>query len=252
LWFHTDPTIRDPTWISRCRCISDVANAAKPEMAGKSKRARSPLPGRAQMIVSGSNLFGRPERPVSACLARCPASREGRLTEPVAGTRLGRRELALLPLRRPYSCLASGPDTRVGRLIHSAGLEPVRHGHFATGYPFLDLPNVIGSPHNSAGTGHGVTNTPARCAESPPRHPWRDAAELYRARRADALIDMGERLRITGLIFNLQRRRILANDCSRREAPSPDNRLAVEAQIRSLLSDPLRRGMQPSLTLYWL
>ena len=89
--------IRDPTWISRCRCISDVANAAKPEMAGKSKRARSPLPGRAQMIISGSNLFGRSERPFSACLARCPASREGRLTEPVTGTRLGRRELVLLP-----------------------------------------------------------------------------------------------------------------------------------------------------------
>jgi len=31
-----------------------------------------------------------------------------------------------------------------------------------------------------------------------------------------------------------------------------DNRLAVEAQIRSLRSNPLRLEMQPSLTLYWL
>jgi hypothetical protein len=44
----------------------------------------------------------------------------------------------------------------------------------------------------------------------PARHPWRDAAEPYRARRADALIDISKRLQMTGLIFNFLWLRILA------------------------------------------
>ena len=63
-----------------------------------------------------------------------------------------------------YAHLVANPDFTA--CLEAWWIEPVRHGRFETKHPFLDLPNVIASPHNSAMTEDALVTAAGRGAEN--------------------------------------------------------------------------------------
>ena len=63
-----------------------------------------------------------------------------------------------------YTHVKSHPTFLVG--IDAWWTEPFLHGTFRMEYPFLDLPNVLGSPHNSAVVPHVLVDAARQAAEN--------------------------------------------------------------------------------------
>ena len=94
-------------------------------------------------------------------------ARELRLMKPAA-TLVNVARAAIVDERALYEHLRGNPEFCAG--IDTWWHEPRAGSPFHTDYPFLSLPNVIGSPHNS-GTVAGVLPTAARrAAENVRRH----------------------------------------------------------------------------------
>ncbi|MBV8954908.1 MAG: hypothetical protein JO153_01515 [Solirubrobacterales bacterium] len=105
--------------------------------------------------------------PLTADTRRLIAGRELSLMKPDA-ILVNVARGAIIEEAALYEHLVNTPAFSAG--IDAWWQEPRAHGSFATGHPFLELPNVLGSPHNSAITDSSLSDAARRAAENVARH----------------------------------------------------------------------------------
>ena len=70
----------------------------------------------------------------------------------------------IIDQRALYDYLSTNPDACAG--IDAWWVEPFRHGELRIDYPFFDLPNVLGSPHNSPRAPDGNSKSVQHAAQN--------------------------------------------------------------------------------------
>lgn len=152
------------------------------------------------MRIHAINRSGRSEEPVDwigpisaldTMLAAADVLIVSTPLTPATNSLIGARELALMKPDAILVNLARGEIIQEAPLfahlrthpnffacIDAWWIEPVRHGTFRMDQPFLSLPNVVGSPHNSAsipgitdvGLRHAIANIRRVLAGETPHH----------------------------------------------------------------------------------
>jgi phosphoglycerate dehydrogenase-like enzyme len=132
-------------------------------------------PDQLDMLLAASDLLVIATPLTPATLGLIGAQQLARMKQDAIVVNLARGEI--IDERALYDHLVANP--RFTACIDAWWIEPVRHGEFRMDQPFLSLPNVIGSPHNSAAAISGTGAVGLRRAIANIRRALAGEAPLY-------------------------------------------------------------------------